>query len=187
MCGKCLILIDGDDGVDFVPLRPGAGMGAYPKAKARYGHFHYEKIRFGGIDAVTGWKRRPSYRKDERIEFDPEKDDYTQRELEQLADQFLRDDARTIGRCECACDECKVGQHCSLAVCSETGKEKGIGGDNPILFQEHLYQRQKREILNENGVPEPGLVQGMYYRAHPEGRKINSEEQRKKHGASYYR
>lgn len=115
---------------------------------------------------MPGWKRRPSYNRNERIEY-VEGQEYTARELEQIADQFLRDDAR--------------------AVDPETGKERGIGGDNPILFAEHLYQRQKREILNENGVPEPGLVQGIYYRAHPEGRKINSEEQRKKNGASYYR
>lgn len=115
---------------------------------------------------MPGWKRRPNYNRDERIEY-VEGTEYNARELEQLADQFLRDDARTV-------DE-------------ETGKERGIGGENPILFAEHLYQRQKREILNENGVPEPGLVQGIYYRAHPEGRKINSEEQRKRNGASYYR
>lgn len=107
--------------------------------------------------------------------------------MEQLADQFLRDDARSIARCECTCAECSEGLHCRQEVCTETGKERGIGGEDPILFDEHIYQRQKREILNENGVPEPGLVQGIYYRAHPEGRKINSEEQRKKHGASYFR
>jgi len=116
---------------------------------------------------VGGWKRRPSYNRDERIEFEEDKTDYTAREKEQLADQYLRDNARSI--------------------VEETGKERGIGGENPILFAEHLYQRQKREILNENGIPEPALASGMYYRAHPEGRKINSEEQRRKHGASYYR
>ena len=115
---------------------------------------------------MGGWKRRPSYNRDERIEFE-EGATYTARELEQLADQMLRDDARSVD--------------------PETGKERGIGGEDPILFAEHLYQRQKREILNENGVPEPALNSGMYYRAHPEGRKINSEEQRKKHGASYFR
>jgi hypothetical protein len=115
---------------------------------------------------LPGWKRRPSYNRDERIEYEEGKE-YNARELEQLADQFLRDNARSI--------------------VPETGKERGIGGENPILFAEHIYQRQKREILNENGVPEPGLVKGIYYRAHPEGRKINTEEQRKKHGASYYR
>ena len=126
------------------------------------------KIRFGEYNKdMPGWKRRPSYNKDERIEFDADKKDYTARELEQLANQVLRDDARSV-------DE-------------ETGKERGIGGKDPILFEEHLYQRQKREILNENGVPEPGLVSGIYYRSHPEGRKVNSEEQRRRNGASYYR
>lgn len=116
---------------------------------------------------MPGWKRRPSYNKADRIDYDPEKQDYTARELERLADQFLRDDARSVD--------------------AETGKERGIGGENPILFDEHLYQRQKREILNENGVPEPSLISGIYGRSHPEGRKVNSEEQRRKNGASYYR
>jgi len=111
------------------------------------------------------WKRRPIQR--ERIEFDPEKKDYTIKELDQLADQFLKDDARSIS--------------------PETGKPKGIGGKDPILFEEHIYQRKKREIINENGVPEPGLVQGIYDRIHPEGRKVNSPEQRKRNGASWYR
>jgi len=115
---------------------------------------------------LTGWKRRPSYNKDERIEYEEGKT-YTARELEQLANQFLRDDANSI-------DE-------------ETGKRKGIGGENPILFDEHIYQRQRREILNENGIPEPGLVKGLYDRTHPEGRKVNSPEARAKHGASWYR
>jgi hypothetical protein len=84
-----------------------------------------------------------------------------------LADQLLRAHARSID--------------------PETGKERGIKGKDPILFDEHIYQRQRREILNENGIPEPGLVQGIYNRVHPEGRKVNSEEQRRKHGASWYR
>lgn len=170
MCRKCLFLTDGDV---WMPVHRDSGMFKGGTKKAPFKPYdkapglNFNKIRFGSDDSVTGWKRRPSYRKDERIEFDPNRDDYTARELEQLADQMLRDQAREID--------------------PETGKERGIGGEDPILFAEHLYQRQKREILNENGVPEPGLVQGMYYRAHPEGRKINSEEQRKKHGASYYR
>lgn len=164
MCRKCLVRIDGDDGVEFAPVFVATGM--KPQGKKSYGQVNYEKIRFGGFDAVTGWKRRPSYKRDERIEYEEGKE-YTPKDLERLADQMLRDDARTID--------------------PDTGKERGIGGENPILFDEHIYQRQKREILNENGVPEPGLVQGIYYRSHPEGRKVNSEEQRKRNGASYYR
>jgi hypothetical protein len=124
-----------------------------------------QSLQGGGI-AIPGWKRRPSYNKDERIEYEEGKE-YTQRELEQLANQFLRDDANEID--------------------PETGKRKGIGGKDPILFEEHIYQRQRREILNENGIPEPGLVRGIYDRTHPEGRKVNSESARSKHGASYYR
>lgn len=114
---------------------------------------------------MPGWKRRPVQR--EPIEYNPDKRDYSNRDLEQLADQLLRAQAREVN--------------------PETGKERGIGGEDPILFAEHIYQRQKREILNENGVPEPGLVRGIYNRTHPEGRKVNSPEQRKRNGASWYR
>ena len=99
-------------------------------------------------------------------EFDPQKI-YTGRELEMMADQLLREDANEV-------DE-------------ETGRRKGIKGDNPILFAEHIRNRQSREIGNKTGVPEPGIVRGIYNRTHPEGRKVNSEEARKRHGASYYR
>lgn len=115
---------------------------------------------------MPGWKRRPSFARQEAIVFEEGKD-YTPRELEQLADQLLRAEARSID--------------------PETGKERGIGGDKPILFEEHIHQRRRREILNENGVPDPALGRGLYFRTHPEGRKVNSEEARKKHGASYYR
>lgn len=162
MCDKCLqrSVIDEDD---WLPTKVG-GKFKWPKKTERQPN--YEKIRFGGYEAVPGWKRRPSYNKDERIEY-VEGETYTNAQLEQLADQFLRDDANAI-------DE-------------ETGKRKGIGGKDPILFAEHIYQRQRREILNENGIPEPGLVKGIYDRVHPEGRKVNSPEARAKHGASWYR
>ncbi len=84
-----------------------------------------------------------------------------------MADQLLRAHANSIN--------------------PETGKKRSIGGKNPILFEQHMYERQKREILNENGVPEPSLVKGFYYRTHPEGRKVNSEKARKENGASYFR
>lgn len=164
MCQKCLHRVDGDGGVEWAPDYVGTGL--KPQGAKRSLNYNLSKIRFGEYTDAMPWKRRPFINRDERIEYEEGKD-YTARELEQLADQFLRDEARSID--------------------PETGKERGIGGEHPILFAEHLYQRQKREILNENGVPEPGLVKGIYYRAHPEGRKINSEEQRKKHGASYYR
>ena len=115
---------------------------------------------------MANWKVRPGFNKAEPIEYEEGKD-YTPKELEQLADQLLRAHANSIN--------------------PETGKKRGIGGKHSVLFAQHLYERQKREILNENGVPEPSLVKGFYYRQHPEGRKVNSEEARKSSGASYYR
>jgi len=92
---------------------------------------------------------------------------YTDAQLEGYADQLLRADTRSID--------------------PETGKERGIGGENPILFAEHLYARKRREIYPKSGEADPNLVAGMYNKTHPEGRKTNSPEARKKHGASYYR
>ena len=112
------------------------------------------------------WKVRPSYDKHNIIEYEEGKE-YTKKELEQLTEQLLRAHAKSVD--------------------PSTGKARGIKGEHPILFAEHLYQRQKREILNENGVPEPELVSGMYHRTHPQGRKVNSEIQRKRNGASYFR
>lgn len=98
-------------------------------------------------------------------EFDPSKT-YTGREMELMADQLLREDANET---------------------DEEGRRKGIKGENPILFAEHIRNRQSREIGNKTGIPEPGIVRGIYNRTHPEGRKVNSDEARTRHGASYYR
>lgn len=163
MCDKCLqrSIYDEDE---WLPTKVGGKL-RWPKQ--RQGIYNLNKIRFGERNTLPGWKRRPNYNRDERIEYDPEKVDYTAHELEQLADQLLRDDSNEVD--------------------PETGKRRGIGGENPILFPEHIYQRQRREILNENGIPEPGLVRGIYDRTHPEGRKVNSESARRRHGASWYR
>lgn len=66
------------------------------------------------------------------------------------------------------------------------GKAKGFKGDNQILFEEHIIARKRREIYTENGTPDPGIVSGSYNKTHPEGRRVNSEDSRKKHGASFY-
>ena len=69
----------------------------------------------------------------------------------------------------------------------ETGKVRGIGGENPILFDDHIRQRKRREVYNITGTADPNIEQGIYNRQHPGGRKVNSDEQRSKNGASYYR
>jgi len=119
--------------------------------------------RFGKIDPV------------QYEDFDPEAD-YTPREVEAFADALLRQDSRQF---------------------NNYSREKGI------LFAEHLYTRQRREIGNSTGIADPTLTaslqdkqkpgrhsgdgQMMYNRTHPRGRKVNSEEQRKRNGASYFR
>jgi hypothetical protein len=67
------------------------------------------------------------------------------------------------------------------------GKPRGIAGEDPILFEEHIQSRRRREIFTSLGTPDPSIVQGIYNRTHPQGRKVNSKEQRKKNGASYFR
>jgi hypothetical protein len=106
--------------------------------------------------------------------FDPERRDYTAAELEHYADEFLMADAKSID--------------------SETGKERGIGGENPILFAAHIKARERREIKTTSGFVEDSLTvnrmgqPGMYNRVEPHGgRRVNSDEARKKHGASFYR
>jgi hypothetical protein len=75
------------------------------------------------------------------------------------------------------------------------GPRRDIRGVNPILFQSHLYNRQRREIYVEAGTPDPAFTNdrfgrpttGMYNRTHPDGRKVNTKGQRVKNGASFYR
>jgi phage major head subunit gpT-like protein len=120
------------------------------------------------------WQR--GYRKTQVVDpatFDPQAD-YTARELEAYAEAILRQDAKA-----------------------------NPDADTNILFDEHLYSRTRREIGNASGIADPTLTvslqdknkpgrhtgdgQMMYNRTHPRGRKVNSEEQRKRNGASYYR
>jgi hypothetical protein len=94
---------------------------------------------------------------------------YSKLELEEMADQILRAHAKSID--------------------PKTGKPYGppTTWDEPVLLEEHLYSRRRREIYNQNGVPDPSIASGNYWRSHPQGRKVNSPEQRKRNGASYYR
>ncbi len=67
------------------------------------------------------------------------------------------------------------------------GKSRGHAGDNPVLFEEHLIQRRRREIYPVDGIPDPSIVSGMYYKTHPQGRKVNTDKARRTQGASFYR
>lgn len=67
------------------------------------------------------------------------------------------------------------------------GKRRGIDGRNPILFENHLRDRRRREIQTGNGTPDPSIARGIYNRCHPQGRKVNSKEQRRRNGASFFR
>lgn len=67
------------------------------------------------------------------------------------------------------------------------GKSRGNQGTHPVLFEEHLIQRRRREIYTSEGTPDPNIVSGIYNRTHPQGRKVNTNKQRKDHGASFFR
>lgn len=71
------------------------------------------------------------------------------------------------------------------------GERRNWDGPNSVLMEEHLQHRRRREIYTESddamGVPDPSIVSGLYHRTHPQGRKVNSKEQRKRNGASFYR
>jgi len=94
--------------------------------------------------------------------FDASRTDYSERELALYADAMLR--------------------------------EAGASEDAPILFQEHIEPRWRKEVRVESGTPDQTITnslsadgQTMFNRQHPQGRKVNSEQQRKTNGASYYR
>ena len=144
--------------------------------------------------------------------------EYRNWELEQLADNLLREDTRRelCRQCDQYGDEtgnvesqpqyhadgspvvdneaqqlyvdfpelqCKNGH----VWYKGEGKARGNGGKDPILFEEHLKNRQRREIYTSVGTPDPEIVSGLFNRTHPQGRKVNSADQRRKHGASFYR
>jgi hypothetical protein len=75
------------------------------------------------------------------------------------------------------------------------GPRRNINGKDSILFASHIYNRKRREIQVKDGIPDPAYTmdrkgrptQGMYNRAHPQGRKVNTDHARRTHGASFYR
>ncbi len=116
---------------------------------------------------MGGWnlrRKKPDY-----IEWDAEKAEaggYTKSELEIIADQMLKDHGNEID--------------------PDTGKKRGLTkGDNPVLLYDHLRQRRRREILSNSGSVDPSAVSGLYWRADPKGRRINSQSARDK-GAAWY-
>lgn len=144
-------------------------------------------------------------------EIDPQKK-YTPSQLDEIASAILREDSKTELCRECGTQGQSTGftESISEEIEDENGNKltlkfeeylcpnghswypgegqlKGIGGDNPILFEEHFQSRKRREIYTAQGTPDPSIVSGMYNRTHPNGRKVNSPEQRKKNGASFFR
>ena len=49
---------------------------------------------------------------------------------------------------------------------------KPLQEDPAVLRLDRLQERTRREIYNENGIPDPSIVQGLYWRSHPQGRSF---------------
>lgn len=176
----------------------------------------YERVRAQSAyiqKTYGGDRRKHMWRRDEEeVPVFEEGKQYTNRQIELMTDALLRDDARSemcrsCGERGTATGEVRTqGQGVEdqegheLAInfpefkCDNShtwyqgeGEARGIGGDNPILFEEHIQSRRRREIYPTNGTPDPEIVSGIYNRVHPQGRKVNSAEQRSKNGASFYR
>lgn len=62
-----------------------------------------------------------------------------------------------------------------------------VEGFEDVLSRSQLASRLRREVYVGSGTPDPSVVSGIYWRTHPEGRSVNSDEQRKRNGASFYR
>jgi hypothetical protein len=160
------------------------------------------------------WKQKPCTT---ATTIDPNRE-YSQREIDQIADNILREDARSELCRECGEPGEETGHVERMPQFNDQGEPlidsagnqliidypqlgcgnmhywyqgegaaKGIGGKDPILFEEHFQSRRRREIYTSIGTPDPSIVAGIYNRTHPQGRKVNSAEQRKKNGASWYR
>lgn len=62
-----------------------------------------------------------------------------------------------------------------------------VEGFEDVLSRSQLASRLRREIYVTSGIPDPHKVSGLYWRTHPEGRTVNSDEQRQRNGAGFYR
>jgi len=46
--------------------------------------------------------------------------------------------------------------------------------EEPMWLNANMYlSRSKREIFVGNGIPDPSITHGLYWRSHPQGRKLN--------------
>lgn len=55
------------------------------------------------------------------------------------------------------------------------------------MSDKQMHAARKREIPNENGVPDPSMGQGMFWRSHPHGRRVATPREREEWGAGYHR
>lgn len=179
------------------------------KWEVTYERVHIRQQRYGTDRTELMYRK---YNQEEvSTEIDPEKN-YTPSQLDEIASAILREDSKTelcrdcgaqgspTGFTESIPEDIEDGSGNKLTLEFEEylcpkghswypgeGQLKGIGGDNPILFEEHFQSRKRREIYTAQGTPDPSIVSGMYNRTHPNGRKVNSVEQRKRNGASFFR
>lgn len=56
-----------------------------------------------------------------------------------------------------------------------------------VLSMDQYRERMRREIYVADGIPQPHVVQGMYWRTHPQGRKWADKDKRKRTSQGFYR
>lgn len=90
-------------------------------------------------------------------DFDPELEfEYTPRELLLLAERILLLDSKVM-----------------------TDKPCWLNGPA-------LRERSKREIYVANGIPDPSIASGLYWRTHPQGRRFRTAHERRESSTSFY-
>ena len=55
-----------------------------------------------------------------------------------------------------------------------------------VMTLDRMKRLAKREIYCSSGTPEPHIVSGIFFRSHPNGRRLRSVEERRKQRKSWY-
>lgn len=62
---------------------------------------------------------------------------------------------------------------------------RGVKDEPAILLVPHMRHRQAHEVYTAQGVPDPSIVQGMYWRTHPNGRAFRTDAEGKAENGFY--
>jgi hypothetical protein len=119
-------------------------------------------------------------------QFDPSRTDYSPEELEAYANQWLWDDReqqkalRKERREEMEATTSTLKRH----LLEKRHEREPLDDVPDWLTADEYLRRQRREIYNKEGVPDPSIVEGLYWRVFPGGRKFNAK---RKSNEGFYR